>query len=358
MALQKLLSIAIIAVFAVFIIGIAGYTLIEGWHIIDSMYMTVITIAGVGFGEVHPLTPAGQLFTIFIILSGVGSVVFTLTVGVAFIVEGTLTNLIRDRRMQKIIDKLENHFIICGSDGTARSVIEEFTRVKLDFVTIVNNQAELDRLLALYPDICFLQGDATEDNVLLSAGVKRARGLVAALPDDKDNLFVVLSARELNSSLRIVGKAMEEDTRYKILKVGANSVVSPTTIGGLRMASEMIRPDVVGFLDNMMRDQEMTLRVEEATICKDCQFDGQSIREADIGKKTGVIIIAIKDSESQKYVYNPDPDTKLKCDDILLMIGNTDQVKKLRRLSQKAGMVMGPDKVPAPLDDTGAGSMV
>jgi len=353
MALQKLLLIAIITVFCVCIIGVVGYMLIEGWNVFDAMYMTVITIAGVGFGEVHQLTQAGKLFTIFIILSGVGSVVFTLTVGVAFVVEGTLKNLIRDRRMQKTVDKLENHYIICGSDGTARSVIEEFTRVKLDFVTIVADQSELERMLELYPEMRFVQGDATDDNVLIKAGIKRAKGLIAALAEDKDNLFVVLSARELNASLRIIGKAMEEDTRYKILKVGANSVVSPTIIGGLRMASEMIRPDVVNFLDNMMRDQEMTLRVEEATICPSCAFDGQSIREADIGRKTGVIIIAIKDSESQKYIYNPDPDTKLKSDDILLMIGNTEQVNKLRRLSQKTGMAMGTDKVPSPVEQAG-----
>ena len=346
MELQKLLVFAVVIVSVVFITGVGGYIIIEGWSLFDAVYMTVITIAGVGYREVHPLSVGGRIFTTFLIAGGVGSMVFTLTVAVAFIVEGTLKNIIRDRKMQKIVDKLENHYIICGIGATGRTVVEEFLRVRVDFAVIVPPQQEIDRLIKMYPDLVYVQGDATDDDVLIKAGIKRAKGLISTLPEDKDNLFVVLSARELNPRLRIVAKTIEEESRYKILKVGADSVVSPNNIGGLRMASEMIRPDVVSFLDSMMRDKEMTLRVEEATIQKGSGFEGKTIQQADIGKKTGVIIIAVKDSDSQKYIYNPRADTSLKADDILLMIGNLEQVAKLRQLAEKTGLVMGDEKPP------------
>jgi len=344
MALQKLLLFAIVIVFVVVIVGVVGYMLIEGWGIVDALYMTVITIAGVGYKEVGELSTPGRFFTIFIIMSGLLCVMFTLTIGVAFIVEGTLKNIIRDRKMQKMVDRLQNHFIVCGIGTTARAVVDEFFSMKLDFAVIIHPQVDLERTLEQYPDLVYVQGDATDDDALIKAGIERARGLISALPEDKDNLFVVLSARELNPKLRIVAKSVEEDSRRKILKAGADSVVSPNTIGGLRMASVMIRPDVVNFLDSMLRDKDMALRVEEAAVREGSSFESKTIRQADIGKKTGVIVIAIKDSDSQKYVYNPDAGTKLKADDILLVIGSQDQVHNLKRLAASAGLTMGSEK--------------
>ncbi|MEW6730596.1 MAG: potassium channel protein [Acidobacteriota bacterium] len=327
---QTRLVTATILTIAVFCIGVLGYHLIEGWNLLDSLYMTVITLATIGYGEIHPLSSYGRIFTIMLILSGLGIMGYGLGITATFIVEGELGRLIRRRRMEKKIEKLENHFIVCGIGETGRSVVHEFIKTKTPFVIIESDSHRLDQLREDY-DFSFVVGDATKDATLLAAGIERAQGLVSALHNDKDNLFVVLTARALNSRLRIVARVVDVESERKMIAAGANNVVSPNMIGGMRMASIMIRPAVVSFLDIMLSQQDITLRLEEVRLPSGSKLIGHSLRDADIGRQTGLIVVAIKKHAGQ-YVYNPRSDTPLEVDDTLIVMGDVEKVRELHKI--------------------------
>ena len=316
MSIQKRLLITLIILIFVILAGVSGYSIIDSnYSFLDSLYMTVITIFGVGYREIFPPNFTSKIFSVGLIVVGVGVIAFTTAILTAFIL----------------------HYIICGGGATARYVVEEFFKTQNEFVLVETSEENAERLKDLF-DFPYIVGDATHEAILIKAGIERAKGIVSVLPEDKDNLFVVITARGLNNSVRIVAKAIEEETKNKLYKVGANSVVSPTAIGGMRIASEMIRPAVVSFLDTMLRDKEMTLRVEEAVVGPESPFIGKTIAEVDIGKKTGAIIVAIHDAETGKHRFNPPSSTELKAHDILIMIGSIDQVSRLRRLASKAGL--------------------
>jgi voltage-gated potassium channel len=339
MTTQKRLLFALLFLVVVIIVGVSGFRAVDrNYSFLDSLYMTIITIFGVGYRELFvPPNAAAKIFTVGIIIVGVGIIAFTTAVLTAFILEGQLAQIFRRQKMQKEIDKMENHYIVCGAGATARYVVEELHSTRNPFVLVDTSEENAERM----HDVCefpYVIGDATHDAVLQKAGIERARGIVSVLPEDRDNLFVVITARGLNKKIRIVAKAVEEETKNKLYKVGANSVVSPTAIGGMRIASEMIRPAVVSFLDTMLRDKEMTLRVEEAVIGPDSSFIGKTIAEVDIGRKTGAIIVAIADGETGKQKFNPPADTQLKANDVLIMIGSIEQVTKLRLLASKTGL--------------------
>jgi voltage-gated potassium channel len=320
---------AVVLIVAIFIIGVVGYQLIEKWSFLDSLYMTVITLATIGYGETNPLTTQGRVFTIALILSGLGIMGYGLGITATFIVEGELRRLLRRRSMQKKIEKLTNHFIICGAGETGHYVVQEFIKTKTPFVVIENNLEKIKEMRET-ADICYVTGDATKDATLKEAGIERARGLISALHNDKDNLFVVLTARALNSRLRIVSRVIEAESEHKLKAAGADEVVSPNFIGGMRMASVMIRPAVVSFLDIMLRQQNMTLRLEEVLINDGSWLIGHKLVDTKIDYHTGLIVIAIKRGED--YVYNPPPDTKVERGDNLIVMGDVDQVRKLKDL--------------------------
>lgn len=311
------------------ILGVVGYQVVEGWNFSDSLYMTVITLATIGYGETNPLTPVGRMFTIFLIFVGVGTLTYGLTAATAFVVEGTLTDIIGRRRMEAEIHKLNNHIILCGIGETGRYIAEEFLKTRVPFIAIdkdgdrVKQMEKIGRFLRI-------EGDATTDEVLLQARIKEARGLVAALPQDKDNVFVILTARELNPNLRIVSQVIEEESRVKLLKAGADETVSTNFIGGLRMASVMLRPTVVSFLDKMLRAAGDAVRVEEAKIPPGSGVVGRSLREARIYEETGLIVIGI--ARGKSYELNPGPDTKLQEGDGLIVCSSVEQLKKLNEM--------------------------
>jgi voltage-gated potassium channel len=339
---QKRLLISLAILVVVILVGIAGLRLIDSrYNLIDSLYMTVITIFGIGYREIHePITVRAKIFIATMIMIGVGTIALTTASLTAFILEGQLAQYFRRQKMQKEINKLKNHYIICGAGATGSYVVDEFVKMRNDFVLVDTSEESIHKLRDESSDFPHVIGDATQDAVLLKAGIERAKGIVAVLPEDKDNLFVVITARGLNKNIRIVAKAIEEETTRKLIKVGADSVVSPTAIGGLRIASVMLRPTVVSFLDTMMRDAEMTLRVEEVTIEEDSSFIGKTIAEVDIGKKTGAIIVAIKDGATGKQKFNPPSSTALKTNDVLIMIGSIEQVQVLKQLASKEGLTV------------------
>ena len=274
----------------IFFSGTFGYVLIEGWPLADSFYMTIITISTVGFQEVKTLSEGGRIFTACLIVIGIGTFGYGFANIAAFFIEGEFKELIRTRKMEKIIQNIANHIIICGYGDEGRHAGEELSRSKVSFIIIEKNLELTEKLLE--DGLLVLHGDATQDDVLLKAGVEVTKGLIAAVPEDSVNVFVTLTARGFNPDLKIVARAADESTVAKLFRAGANKVISSAEIGGRRMASMLIRPKVVDFLDVIMNDQELALRLEEVDINKKSPFVGKSIRELEIRGRTGSLVIA------------------------------------------------------------------
>ncbi len=326
---RKLINTFILIVF-VFISGVAGYVIIEGWSVFDSLYMTVITLASVGYGETHELLTAGRAFTIILIVVGMGAFVYAVSMVTALFIEGELNGYLRRKKMIARIDKLRSHYIICGAGSVGRHVIDELHKTNREFVVIERDMAMIEKV-AHKEKLLFLQGDASEDEVLIKAGIKRASGLICALPNDKDNLFVVITAKSLNSSLRIVTRAVEDESIAKLRKAGADSIVSANAIGGMRIASEMIRPKVVSFLDKMLRSQDASLRVEEISPGPASNLIGKTMKEANITDSTGLLVIATHNMKSGDYRYNPKSTYIFDKDDVLITIRNIKQLEEFKK---------------------------
>lgn len=316
------------ALCAILAAGTLGYSFIEGWSTFDSLYMTVITLATIGFGEVHPLSPSGRVFTIIISMVGLGVVAYSFSSITAFIVEGELSETLRRRKMEDRIKNLKNHYIICGAGFTGESIIAELSKTGRDFVVIEfdENKAKLlqDRGLLV------IHGDALRDDTLERADIMDARGLFCSLERDPDNAFVAISARGLNPSLRIISEVHDGRVRDKLLRGGVDVCVSSTHIGGLRMASEMIRPTTVSFLDSMIRDRNSAYRFEEVFVKKNSPIIGKPVSSVKSEKDDAPLILAIKEPETARYHINPPGNYEISEGDILVMIGDTGQIRSFR----------------------------
>jgi len=327
MLIKRIMGIAL-ALILVFSMGVIGYMLVERWSLLDSLYMTVITLASVGFMEVHPLTESGRIFTIFLILGGTGILVYGVSTFIAFVVEGELTDVLRRRKMQKKVDSLRGHFIVCGAGSTGKYVVEELRKTHKDFVVIERNPArcqELDEAGVLHA-----LGDATHNAVLRAVGIERASGLVAALHSDAENLLVVFTTKRLNPAIRVISKAVEEESEQKIRMAGADSVVMPNFIGGLRMASELIRPSVVSFLDIMLRGKEKTIRVDELAIDEISSFRGKQLQSTGIQSQKDVTVVALKKGSAESYEFNPSPDIVLNAGDTIILMGDINAINHVK----------------------------
>jgi voltage-gated potassium channel len=322
---------ALLLIVIIYIIGTVGYHIIEKWPLLDALYMTVITMTTVGFGETHDLTQTGRLFTIALILTSVGVVGYSISTIGTFILEGKINDIIRGRRMDQYISRLNNHIILCGAGRIGKYIAIEFYKTHTPFIVVEQNEKALEQLQSMGDDILFIQDDATEDETLLEAGIGRAHGLVAALGDDRDNVFIVLSARSLNSGLRIIARANEETSIEKLRKAGANEIISPNAIGGMRMASVMIRPCVVAFLDEMMRLTDQTLRFEEVLVEEGHSLANKTLEQAHIGRRTGLLVVAIRRADGNLQ-FNPGGKTKLCHGDVLIILGTREQINQLYAL--------------------------
>lgn len=323
---------ALLALFALTVLGTVGYMIIEGWALADAVYMSAITLTAVGYEEVHPLSPMGRHFTMLLLLGGITWMGIWFAFLTSFIVELDLQNVFRERRVMKEIAGISDHVIVCGAGRTGRQVAEELTAMGQPFVVIERDPGRVERFYDFDPDGLVLHADATVDQALEDAGIDRAKGLVASLSADTDNLFVCLSARDLNPDLVIVARAYEEETMPKMYRAGANHVVSPNVSSALRMASVMLRPTVLSFLDVATRSPEFSLRFEEAPVTEDSSLAGLQLKEARIPEKTGLIVIAVRkaDSEGSRFVFNPVAETRLEPGDVLVVLGEDDQVRDLR----------------------------
>jgi voltage-gated potassium channel len=348
-AIRRLLY-ALLSVLTLVSIGTAGYVLLGHgrWSLSDAMYMTVITLSTVGFAELNDMAkvPGARGLTVALIVGGVGTLAYVQANVTALLVEGAIGQAFRRNRMRKAIDALNGHIVVAGTGSTGKHAVEELLVTKTPFVVIDRDHDHLERISNELAEgkLLFVHGDATEDHVLLAAGVQRARGVVAALTHDKDNLFVTLSARSLNAGARIVAKVTEVDAGPKMIKAGASSVVNPTMIGGRRMASECIRPEVNEFLDQMLRDKDKNLRLEEVSIPPGSSLIGAALKDTPIRRETRVLVVAVRDT-SRVFTYNPEPDFVLLEGSILIVMGETDSIVKLRQLV--AGSVVRPTIEPA-----------
>ena len=329
---QELLSL-VGAILVALAAGTIGYHVVEGWSYFDSLYMTVITLATVGYGEVHPLDSGGRIFTIFMILGGIAVMTYAFTTLTSVIVEGEVSALFERRRMQKQIEKLSGHYIICGGGHAGGVIASELAKTGRAFVVIERNKEALQKFVdRLGPEpVLSIEGDATEDESLRKAGVERAVGVFAVLTTDQDNAFVALSAKGLSPKVRVVCCQKELGVRDKLFRSGADNVVNPEFIGGLRMVSEMIRPAAVGFLDAMIREKNSVTRFEEVAIPAGSPMVGRELGVVKGAEGKAPLLVAVQGGDGGRYEINPEPTRPLRAGDRLVMVGEMGQLAELKK---------------------------
>lgn len=324
---QTILSIALF--FVLLAIGSWGYMAIEGWPFLDALYMTVITVATVGYGEVHRVSPTGRLFTLVLIFLGVGYFLYVVGNFIPFLVEGRIRHILGRRKLDRQINKLKNHYIICGYGRMGRALARFLIQRYLDVVVIEQNPA---RTSVMDEDgILYLVGSATDESLLMRAGLERARGLVTVMGSDADNVFLVLLARQMNPTIFIVARAVQNSAKRTLTAAGANKVVSPYDLGARRMAHAILRPTVIEFLEMAFADDSMDVEVEEITVKPHSPVVRRTLYEAEIRPRFNVIIISVK-KEDGKMVFNPDSQTLLEGNDTLVVVGSAPNIKKLEKL--------------------------
>jgi voltage-gated potassium channel len=331
MGLRKQLAFSIVLILLVIATGTAGYAILEGWSLFDSLYMTVVTITTVGFEEVHSLTRAGRIFTVILIFFSVGAVFYALNFAARILIEGELKDVFGRRKLQSTIKKLKNHYIICGYGRMGKIICDELRRRGTPFLVIEKNPETetLDEGAVL-----ILKGDATQDETLKEAGIDSAAGLISVLPTDAENLYVVLSARGIAPSLNIVARAVGEGSRQKLLRAGANKAVSPYHIGALRIAHMLIAPTMVDFIEFTTQAGNIDVWMEEVSVGEGSEVAGRTLDQCGIGRELGVIIVAIQGRTGQLQI-NPASGILINPGDTLVAIGEASKLKALREMARK-----------------------
>ena len=318
---------AIILLIILLFIGVIGFMTLSGYSLIDSIYMTVITITTVGFGEVHPLDDSSKLFTVLLILTSVVIVGYVIRITTEYILSKNDIEELKRKKMQKQIDALDNHVIICGFGRNGKQAAKKLLDHERAFVVVEKNKDLIERFHS--ENVPFVHGNANEDETLIEAGIKRAGTLISALPNDADNLFVVLSARQLNKEMRIISRASQETSYNKLKLAGANNVILPDRIGGDHMASLVVVPDLIEFIDNLSIVGATNINIEEVSVDK--LYDTsktKTIKDLDLRKQTGCTVIGFKGIDGE-YLVNPGADTKLVANSKIIVLGRPEQIHKL-----------------------------
>ena len=323
-----------ILITTVAIVGTIGYVVIEGWTLWDAFYMTIITITTVGYGEVHPLTQAGRAFTVLIILSGVGSFFYAFTLFMALLAEGDLVERLDRRRRARMLDELKDHFILCGFGRMGGIIAREFSRQQVRFVVIERDPERMQA--AIEQGFLAVEADASSEEVLRRVRIERARGLVAAVSTDAENVYAVLSARLLRPDLFIIGRAETDDARTKLLRAGADRVISPYQIGGLHLAQTALRPAVVDFVQLATTSENLDLNLEQVHIAASSTLAGRTLVEAGVRQRFGVVVVGISRSDGQMD-FNPPPETTMRAGDDLVVLGRAGSLRELEIAALGAG---------------------
>ncbi len=314
------------------ITGTLGYSWLEGWNWFDALYMTFISFSTVGFNEIRPLHMGSRLFTMLLILLGMVVIAMLSASVTSWFVRNELLTKRKMVKMKQKISRLKNHIIICGAGDTGLTIINEFRQAKKEFVVIEEKAETVSELFEKDPYLYVIEGNATKDEILEEANIRNADGLITALSLDADNLFVVVSARSLNPKLNIISRAVEKNTESKLYNAGASYVISPNMVEGMRMASVILRPTVVNFLEVMTRGEGLAVQMEEIDIPESSVFSGKSLAEIGIPQRTGLIVLAVKHIKEKKWNFNPGPSYILTRDDTMIVLGEPEKIEKLRNL--------------------------
>jgi len=301
--------------------GTVGYSLIEGWDPIDSFYMTLITLTTIGFKEAHPLSDTGRMFTIVLILFGVGTLAVVWSSATRFITEGSLRDVLGRKKMEKNVGRLRDHYIICGYGRMGTLIAAELKRHDVPFVVLEKDESLVDDLA--HDGLLGLKGDATDDSILEDCGINRARGLVAVLNRDADNVFVTLSARGMNPELFIVSRAADENSGGKLKRAGADRVILPYNIGGMKIAQAILRPTILEFIDQVSGGRAQDLMLDEIRVGADSPYSNLALKESNIRQELGAMILAIKPADGTLQI-NPRPDQVIRKGDTLICLGATE----------------------------------
>jgi voltage-gated potassium channel len=329
MNVPRKLLFSILMFLVVVLFGIFGYTWIEGWDLLDSLYMTIITLSTVGYGEVREIGPGGRIFTVLLIVFGLFTITYIVGLVAETLVAGEIRSVLGRRKVSKKIKSLRDHYIICGYGRIGSIICKELTRKAIPLMVIekderVQEQLEEDKIL-------YLDGDATQEETLLEAGIEKAKGLVSVVSSDAENVYICLTARGLNPRLYILSRAEDEASERKLLRAGANKVILPYILGGRRMVQAIIRPTVSDFLESAVHDQSFELAIEEITVGEDSRLVNQSLVDSGIRQEMDVIIIGIK-QKAGTMIFNPSSQTEIQPDDILIAMGRNKDLETLRRV--------------------------
>lgn len=325
----------LICLFTLISISTVGYQYLLDISFTDALYMTIITISTVGYKEVVDLTPFAKVFSIFVIFGGIGIVGYTFSTLELIILESNFKSVWRNKAMKKKIGQMENHIIIAGGSESSEVMFKRFYRSQKDFVVIEKDKEKYEGFIE--KEVPAILGDATSEESLAEAGIERAFGFISTLHTDADNIVAVLTARYMNPKLYIVSRAIEKNSREKLMKAGADNTVSSNEIGGNRMASLVLRPTIISFLDTITRAGDVELDLEDVVLGEASSMCGQSLKQVRIPQKIGLTVLATKKAGAEKILFNPNPDEDLKAGDALIVLGTPEQIAQLRSLANDDG---------------------
>ena len=322
----KHLLLSVLLALCIFLLGASGYMVIEGWDFLDAVYMTVITLTTVGYGEVHEVSRIGQIYTILLIFIGVAFFLFVAGSVVQFMVEGRIRTILGRRSLDKKIDRLKNHYIVCGYGRIGRYLCNQLKRKPIDLVVIDKNR----ELIPILDDdkVLYLSGDASDEAILHKAGILRAKGLVAVLATDTDNVFLVLTARQLTPDLYIIARASRDESKSKLQAAGANKVESPYEMGAVSMAQRIIRPTVTNFLNLAFAHKRKDIQMEEIPVNSSSDLINVMLKDSGIRQQFNLIIIAIKKSDGS-MLFNPSYETVIDAGDTVIAVGQEGNLQRL-----------------------------
>lgn len=330
MTIYSKLKYPIVLLLMILSIGVVGYKIISDVSLIDALYMTVITVSTVGFGELHPFNETEKIFTIFLIITSIGIFGYVISVISEYIANHNIVEELKFKKVENQIKKLSGHTIVCGYGRNGKQAVSKLRQYKKLCVVIENNESELQNLKS--GSIPYIIGDATNDEILIKAGISKANSLITLLSNDADNMFVVISARQFKKDLMIISRASDDSSNKKIMTAGANKVIIPNKLGGEHMASLVVTPDLVDFIDLLFTEGLNKTNLEEIMVNQlPKEFLNTSIGQLDLRKKTGCSVIGFKTADGH-FVINPDAETKLQPHSKLIILGQPDQILKLRQI--------------------------
>lgn len=334
--MDRISNLAIIVFLSALLLalGTVGYMVIEDWGFVDAFYMTVITLATVGYSEVHAVSQPGRIFTIFLIFSGVGFFLYVVGNVVQFLVEGQIRLILGRRKLDKRINSLDHHYIVCGYGRIGRVLSRFLVQKHLNVLVLEKNQnltAVMDE-----DEILYIAGEATDETNLIKAGLERARGLIAALGTDADNVFLVLTAKQRNPDLFVVARASQNETKKTLYAAGANVVVSPYDIGARRMAHAILRPTVIDFLEMAFADESTDIQIEEITVAPSSSLVGTTLQDSGIRQNLNLIIISMKKADGS-MLFNPLAETRIETGDTVIAVGESEKLRRLEGILNPEG---------------------